>query len=73
MICSNLKTHAQSLAKEYILTLDTSIIIPPLAPAERQFNVERLQPRSVTVVLDDVTGAPRMISVVFLGQTRSEA
>ncbi len=47
--------------------------IPPLAPAERQDNGPVLEPRSVTVVLDELTGAPSVISVALLGQTRSDA
>lgn len=54
-------------------TLETSMIIPPPAPAERQFNGPLLQPSNDTVVLGEVIGAPRVISVLFLGQTRSEA
>jgi len=48
-------------------------MIPPLAPAERQLNGPPLEPRSVTVVLDELTGAPNVISVVFFGQTRRDA
>ncbi len=66
----NLKTHAQSLASEQISTFDTSMMIPPLSPAERHFNGPTLEPRSVTVVLAEVTGAPNATSVVPLGQSR---
>ena len=53
-------------------TFDTSIIIPPPAPAERQFNEERLQPSKDTAVVGEVIGAPRVISVLFLDH-RQEA
>jgi hypothetical protein len=49
------------------------MIIPPLVPAERHVNGPTLEPRSVTVVLAEVTGAPNVISVVLLGQTRRDA
>ncbi len=49
------------------------MIIPPLAPAERQDSGPVLEPRSVTVVLDELTGAPSVISVALLGQTRRDA
>jgi hypothetical protein len=48
-------------------------MIPPLAPPELHFNGPMLEPRSVTVVLADVTGAPRVILVAPLSQTRSDA
>jgi hypothetical protein len=48
-------------------------MIPPLAPAELHFNAPAFEPRSVTVVLCEVTGAPSVISVVFFGQTRRDA
>ena len=73
VIFCNLNTHAQSLANELILTLDTSITIPPLAPPELHFNGPSLKPKSVTVVLCEVTGAPKTTSVALLGQTRSDA
>ncbi len=46
------------------------MMIPPLSPAERHFNGPTLEPRSVTVVLAEVTGAPNATSVVPLGQSR---
>ncbi len=49
------------------------MMIPPLAPAERQVNGPPLEPRSVTVVLDELTGAPNVISVAVFGQTRRDA
>ncbi len=73
VIFCNLKTHVQSLASEYISTFDTSMMIPPPAPAERHFNAPPLEPSRFTVVLDEVTGAPNVISVVLLGQTRRDA
>jgi hypothetical protein len=48
-------------------------MIPPLSPAERHFNGPSLEPRSVTVVLAEVTGAPNVISVVVFGHTRRDA
>ena len=70
--CS-LNTHVQSLASELIFTLETSITIPPPAPPEVHFNGPSLEPRSVTVVLCEVTGAPRVTCVVPAGQTRRDA
>ncbi len=55
------------------MTFDTSMMMPPLVPAERQFNGLPLEPRSVIVVLDELTGAPKMISVVIFDQTRRHA
>jgi hypothetical protein len=49
------------------------MMIPPLVPAERQFNGPPLEPRSVTVVLGELIGAPKVISVVLFGQIRREA
>jgi hypothetical protein len=49
------------------------MMMPPLVPAERQFNGLPLEPRSVIVVLDELTGAPKMISVVIFDQTRRHA
>jgi hypothetical protein len=49
------------------------MMIPPLSPAERHFNGPSLKPRSVTVVLYAVTGAPNVISVVVFGRTRRDA
>jgi hypothetical protein len=43
---------------------DTSMMIPPCSLAERHFNGPTLEPRSVTVVLDELRGAPNVISVV---------
>jgi hypothetical protein len=48
-------------------------MIPPLALAERHFNGPPLEPRSVTVVLAELTGAPSVISVELLGQIRRDA
>jgi hypothetical protein len=48
-------------------------MIPPLVPAECQFNGPLFEPRSVTVVLDELIGAPKVISVVVFGQTRRNA
>ncbi len=48
-------------------------MIPPLSPAECHFNGPAVEPRSVTVVLDELTVAPNVISVVVLGHTRSDA
>ena len=45
----------------------------PLAPADCHFNGPALEPRSVTVVLAELTGAPNVISVESLGQTRRDA
>ncbi len=45
----------------------------PLAPAERHFNGPPLEARSVTVVLAELTGAPRVISVASFGQERRDA
>jgi hypothetical protein len=45
----------------------------PLVPAEYHFNGPPLEPRSVTVVLDELTGAPIVILVESLGQTRRDA
>ena len=70
--CS-LNTHVQSLASELIFTLDTSITIPPPAPPDVHFNGPSLEPRRVTVVLSDVTGAPRVTCVVPAGQTSKDA
>ena len=69
----NLNTHAQSLARELIFTFDTSMVIPPPVPPERQFSGPPLEPRRLTVVLDEVTGAPSVTSVVPLGQLRRVA
>jgi hypothetical protein len=49
------------------------MIIPPLSPAERHFNGPSLEPRSVTVVLAEVTEALNVISVVLFGHTRRDA
>ncbi len=68
-----MKTHAQSLASEYIFTFEMSMIIPPPVPPERQVNGPPLKPRRFTVVLAEVTGAPSVISVALLGQTRRVA
>ena len=48
-------------------------MIPPLAPAERHFKGPPLDPRSVTVVLGELIGAPKVISVALVGQTRRDA
>ncbi len=73
MIFCSLKTQAQSLARELIPIFDTSMMIPPLAPPDCHFNAPTFEPRSVTVVLGEVTGAPSVISVVLFGQTRRDA
>jgi hypothetical protein len=49
------------------------MMIPPPVPPERQVNGPPLKPRRFTVVLDEVTGAPSVISVVPLGQLRRVA
>ena len=49
------------------------MMIPPPVPPECQFNGSPLKPRRFTVVLDEVTGAPSVISVVLPGQLRRVA
>ncbi len=70
---SNLNTHVQSLTSEYILISDTSMMIPPVTLAGRHFNGPISEPRSVTLVFDELTGAPNVISVELSGQTRRDA
>ena len=49
------------------------MMIPPLAPADCHFNGPTVDPRRVTSVSEDVTGAPNVTSVVFEGHTRRDA
>ena len=49
------------------------IIIPLFSSAARQFKRPIFEPSSVTVVLGELIGAPSIISVVLLGQTRRHA
>jgi hypothetical protein len=48
-------------------------MIPPLAPIECQVNGPTLEPRRVTVVLDELTAAPNLITVPVSGQARRHA
>jgi hypothetical protein len=49
------------------------MIRPWFPPAGRQLSGPTFEPRSVTIILDELTGAPSVISVVLPGQTRSDA
>jgi hypothetical protein len=48
-------------------------MIPPPAPPDVQLSGPPLDPRSVTVVLAEVTGAPSVTCVVPTGQSRRVA
>ena len=49
------------------------MMIPPPAPPEVHFSGPSLEPRSVTVVVWEVTGAPRVTCVVPADQVRRDA
>ena len=49
------------------------MIIPPLTLDGRQFNGPIVELNKVMRVFDELTGAPKTISVVFEGQTNSDA
>ena len=48
-------------------------MIPPVTLAGRHFNGPTSEPRRNIRVSDELTGAPRVISVVSCGQTRRDA
>ncbi len=47
-------------------------MIPPVALAGCHLSGPTLEPRSVIIVLDELLGAPNVISVVLFGQSRRE-
>jgi hypothetical protein len=49
------------------------MMIPPLAPAERQDNGPVFEPKSVTLIFEELIRAAYVISVIFFGQTRRDA
>ncbi len=70
---SSLNTHVQSLASEVSLMVDKSMIIPPVVPAARHLSGPESEPRRVTTVSAEVTGAPSATSLELLGHTRRDA
>jgi hypothetical protein len=46
--------------------------MPPVALAGCHLSGPTLEPRSVIIVLDELFGAPNIISVEFFGQSRRE-
>jgi len=52
--------------------LDTSTIIPLVSLAGRHLSGPTLEPRSVIIVLDELFGAPNVISCLVFGHLRRE-
>jgi hypothetical protein len=68
----NLNTHVHLLCNKYKSILDTSTMIPLVALTGCHLSGPTLEPRSVTVVLDELFGAPNVTSCFAFGQLSKE-
>ncbi len=69
----SLNAHVQSLWSEFSLIFDTSITMPRVPLAMCHGSGSALEPRSVTTVVDELNGAPSVISVLSFGHMRRKA